>query len=97
MNEENDVLLRQVKSFAEGLGYMLSKKTGGKEDVAIIFEDGEVDLAPYQEALLQEAKVHDFSSASQLLESWRSVRISNSQYEHLFNWLQTKRFGFSED
>lgn len=28
MNDENDFLMRQIKSFAEGLGYMLAKKKG---------------------------------------------------------------------
>ncbi|WP_057894368.1 hypothetical protein [Lacticaseibacillus brantae] len=98
MNEENDVILRQVKSFAEGLGYMLSKKSGGKDDVAVIFEDREIDLGPYHDALKQEIKTHGIVAASQLLESWRTNRIKDNQYEQLFNWLQEERFGLdSED
>ncbi|MFC6315914.1 hypothetical protein ACFQHW_10105 [Lapidilactobacillus achengensis] len=93
MNDENDFLMRQIKSFAEGLGYMLAKKKGaGADDVTIVFPDAETSLVSYQQALLQEIKTNNFDAAYQLLESWRANRISQRQYLRLASWLQERRF-----
>lgn len=96
MNDEHDIIMRQVKSFAQGLGAMLAKEGGDQDEATIVFADGEVDLTPYKAALRQEISTNDFLSATHLLESWRAARISKNQYERLFSWLQEQRFGLEE-
>lgn len=90
-NEDNDFILRQIKRFAQGLGYILSKKDNANETV-VLFQDGEMSLKGYKEELALCIEEKGLSEAMQMLESWRSTRISKAQYEKLFSWLQEKRF-----
>ncbi|RXT58074.1 hypothetical protein [Lacticaseibacillus chiayiensis] len=90
-NEDNDFILRQIKSFAQGLGYILSKK-GDSDETVVVFQDAETSLKKYEEELTQYIKEKGFPEAMQMLKSWRSARISRAQYEKLFSWLQKKRF-----
>ena len=90
-NEDHDFILRQIKSFAQGLGYILSKK-GNANETVVLFQDGETSLKGYKEELAHCIEENGFSEAMQMLESWRSTRISRAQYEKLFSWLQEKRF-----
>lgn len=64
MQEENDVLLRQIKSFAQGLGYMIGK-AGGNPGNEIVFPQTDARVLPGQERLEQ------FLTAKQLPEATR--------------------------
>ncbi|CAM3117969.1 hypothetical protein [Lactiplantibacillus plajomi] len=59
MQEENDILLRQVKAFAQGLGAILSKGKGGTSQ-EIIFPPKESQKLPYQEQLEQYIKTANY-------------------------------------
>lgn len=50
LQEENDVLLRQIKAFAQGLGYLLGKGNGNPGN-EIVFPQKEDQKLPNQEQL----------------------------------------------
>ena len=96
MNADQDLLMRQIKSFAQGLGAAMSKKDRRPDDPVVVFHDAEVSLASYQAKLITEVKENGFSAAKALLTTWRDTRLSRRQYEDLTAWLQGQRFVYKE-
>lgn len=70
MQEENDVLLRQIKSFAQGLGYMLGK-AGGSPGNEIVFPQTDARVLPGQERLEQFLTVKQLPEATRFFFSQR--------------------------
>ena len=66
MNDDQDLLMRQIKSFAQGLGAAMSKKDRRQDDPVVVFHDAEVSLASYQAKLITEVKENGFSAAKAL-------------------------------
>ena len=93
MNDDQDLLMRQIKSFAQGLGAAMSKKDRRPDDPVV---DAKVSLASYQAKLITEVKENGFSAAKALLTTWRDTRLSRRQYEDLTAWLQGQRFVYKE-
>lgn len=64
MQEENDILLRQIKAFAQGLAYLLGKGSGGS-NTEIVFPQKQSDSLPYQdqlESFISNGKLHEATS-----------------------------------
>lgn len=84
LQEENDVLLRQIKAFAQGLGYLLAKG-GGKAGNEIVFPQKEAQKLPNQEQL--ELFIHDgaFDEATRFLFS-RRYAMAEEKFIALGTW-----------
>lgn len=89
MNEENDFIMRHVKSFAEGLGAFLAKKNTAVE-VEVVFPENEVGIGVYQRRLTERFQERGYSSARRLLESWSEIGLPAKQYQQLLTWLNRK-------
>ena len=74
LQEENDVLLRQIKAFAQGPGYLLARG-GGKPGNEIIFPQKEAQKLPNQDQLAQFIKNESLHEATQFLFSRRYAII----------------------
>ena len=52
MNDDQDLIMRQIKSFAQGLGAALGKNQRKSDQPVIVFHEAEVSLASYQKTLM---------------------------------------------
>lgn len=66
MNYESDWITRQLKSFAQGLGYVFSKGKGGGE-TEIVFPQKQEKLLPHQDELQQLIDAHHYAQAAKRL------------------------------
>lgn len=69
MQDENDYLMRQIKAFAEGLGYLLSKRKNDT-DTEIVFHMDE-PLLPHQTELQKLISAKQYSEAATRLLNLR--------------------------
>lgn len=84
LQEENDVLLRQIKAFAQGLGYLLAKG-GGKPGNEIVFPQKEAQKLPNQDQLAQFIKNESLHEATQFLFS-RRYAMEEATFIELGTW-----------
>jgi len=83
MQNESDYIMRQIKAFAEGLGYMLSKNKNNT-DTEIVFHMDE-PLLPHQFELQQLIDKKQYAAAAKRLLSLRYA-ISETDFFKLGVW-----------
>lgn len=84
MQEENDVLLRQIKAFAQGLGYLLGRGNGNPGN-EIVFPQKEAQKLPNQEQLEQFISDGTLHEATRFLFS-RRYGMSEEKFIALGTW-----------
>lgn len=85
MTEQNDWIMRQVKSFAQGLGYVLGKGKA-QTDNEIVFPQKEAKNLPHQVELQKLIDADNFQQAMLQLQKLRYA-MAEEKYIALGNWL----------
>lgn len=84
MNDENDWIMRQVNSFAEGLGYVLSRGKGSSQS-EVVFPQKQTDTLPYQKEIKSLIDDHKYSlAANKILKV--QYAMSEQQFILLGKW-----------
>ncbi|MCI1986070.1 MAG: DUF6483 family protein [Lactobacillus sp.] len=94
MQEENDVLLRQIKAFSQGLGYLLAKG-GGNSGNEIVFPQKKTQRLPFQAQLEQAIAAGELNEATRFLFS-RRYALAEEQFIALGTWYFETVNGFSD-
>ncbi|WP_390404599.1 DUF6483 family protein [Lacticaseibacillus jixiensis] len=84
MQEENDVLLRQIKAFAQGLGYLLGKGNGSAGN-EIVFPQQATQKLPNQAQLEQFLAADALHEATSFLFS-RRYAMAEEKFIALGMW-----------
>ena len=92
MNDDKDLIMRQIKSFAQGLGAVLGKSGRKPDEPVVVFHDAEVSLANYKKTLATLMHKKGMEAAQAQLLDWQHTRLSARQYQALQTWLHDQRF-----
>ncbi|KRK96657.1 DUF6483 family protein [Companilactobacillus futsaii] len=93
MAEDSDFIMRQIKSFAEGFGYMVGKKDGEKTEVVFEQQQGQGDKIHRD---LTELLMHEkYEQAIQYVYA-QKFTLGEEQYFALGQWLLEKLSKISE-
>ena len=91
MNDDQDLIMRQIKSFAQGLGAALGKNQRKSNQPVIVFHEAEVSLASYQKTLMTVIREKGLIAAQAQLKKWQQTRLSAHQYQRLNAWIQEQQ------
>ncbi|MCD2255900.1 DUF6483 family protein [Agrilactobacillus fermenti] len=82
---EDDPILRQIKAFAQGLGYILTAGKGGNSETEIVFPGQQDDHLTYQETLQKSLAQHQYQVSIEKLFRVRYA-ISEENFLKLGLW-----------
>jgi len=85
--DDNDFIMRQVKSFAEGLGVMLNNKDGNKS--VVFFEQEQGQSETIKERLDKLVFKRKYDAAVRMVFEQKFI-LSKSNYVELAQWLLDK-------
>lgn len=91
--DDEDFLMRQLKSFAEGFGMMVGKKGQAKSE--IVFEQKQNQNGKNYTDLENLLLHHKYETAIQYTYA-QKFNLSNTEYVQLGNWLISKLESFSD-
>lgn len=85
MDNKKDWLMRQVDSFAEGMGYLLSKQSGNSQS-EVAFPQENAKKLPFQKELTSLIAANDTRGAAQRLLKLQYA-MPEEQFLQLGTWL----------
>ncbi|MEI5838943.1 hypothetical protein [Lacticaseibacillus rhamnosus] len=91
MDDDQDLIMRQIKSFAQGLGAALGKNQRKSNQPVIVFHEAEVSLASYQKTLMSVIREKGLVAAQAQLKKWQQTRLFAHQYQRLNAWIQEQQ------
>ncbi|GAF36222.1 DUF6483 family protein [Lentilactobacillus farraginis] len=86
MQDESDFILRQIRAFAEGLGYILAHGKGGHSQTEIIFPARQEQKLPHQTELQSLIDKKQYAGAAERLLSLQYA-MTDDQFTALGIWL----------
>lgn len=95
MTEENDWILRQINSFAQGLGYILAQRNGDRQ-AEIIFPVKTVQNLPHQAELQHLINQQAYGAAATRLLKLRYA-MTETKFMALSLWFYHKLNQYTED
>ncbi|MCT3398098.1 DUF6483 family protein [Lentilactobacillus hilgardii] len=96
MRDENDFILRQIRAFAEGLGYILSHGKGGQSEAEIVFPEKQEQKLPYQNELQGLIDKKQYADAAKRLLSLQYA-MTEAQFMKLGIWFYSELNKYSDD
>ncbi|WP_119327078.1 DUF6483 family protein [Companilactobacillus musae] len=93
MDDDNDFIMRQIKSFAEGFGYMVGKKGANKTE--IVFEQQQNQRGKIYTDIDNLLLHHKYEAAINYVYSKKFV-LDRKAYLELGQWLITRLKGDPE-
>lgn len=96
VRDENDFILRQIRAFAEGLGYILSHGKGGQSEAEIVFPEKQEQKLPYQNELQGLIDKKRYADAAKRLLSLQYA-MTEAQFMKLGIWFYSELNEYSDD
>jgi hypothetical protein len=96
VRDENDFILRQIRAFAEGLGYILSHGKGGQSEAEIVFPEKQEQKLPYQNELQELIDKKQYADAAKRLLSLQYA-MTEAQFMKLGIWFYSELNEYSDD